>query len=58
MVGDSVSLPRSRSLPLEVFANPARIVTLQSRLALQRRRWERAMESGVRHWWSMFFPSL
>lgn len=47
MISDYVSLPRSRSLPPEVSANPARIATLQPRLALQRRRWEGAMESGV-----------
>lgn len=42
MIGDNVSLLRSRSLPLGVVVNPARIVILQPRLALQRRRWERA----------------
>lgn len=46
MIGDYISLSRSRSLLLKVSKNPARIATLQPRLALQRRRWERAMESG------------
>lgn len=39
MMGDSVSLPRCPSPPLGVVANQARIVTLQPRLALRRRRW-------------------
>lgn len=47
-IGDCVSLPRSPSPPLEAFVNQARIVTLQPRLALRRRRWERAVGSGVR----------
>lgn len=46
MIGDYGSLLRSRSLPLGVVVNPARIVILQPRLALQRRRLERAKGHG------------